>query len=78
MVPAAGLDALGAVELLKQHHPGQVVREGHGGKGQAEIRLLLDGRVDAEGRADEKAGRALAGGLDLGQLCRQLDRKSVV
>ena len=51
----------GPVDLLQHHDPGQMVGEGHGAHGELEIRLLLDLRADAEGRADEETYGRLAG-----------------
>ena len=55
VVLRAGQDGFGAVELLQEHDPGQVVGEGHVGQGQAEVRQGLDLRGDAVGRAQQEA-----------------------
>ena len=54
MIPGPGVDLEGPVDLLQDHHPGQMVGEGHGGHGQAQMRLLFDGWVETEGAADDQ------------------------
>ena len=54
MVRPAGGDHLGPVELLQKHHPEQVVGEGHGGEGEPQVRLPLEGLVQAVGAADDE------------------------
>ena len=72
MVAGALPDLEGPVDLLQQHDPGQVVGEGHGGHGQLDLGLRLDGGVQAVGAADEKdqvlGGALLPGPNQLGQL----------
>ena len=59
MIPGTGVDLVAPVDLLQQHHPQQVMGEGHGGHGQFHGCLGLDGGVHAEGAADEEHQMAL-------------------
>ena len=54
VVPRPRVDLAGPVDLLQQHHPGQMMGEGHGGHGELRPRLRLDGLVEAEGAPDQK------------------------
>ena len=60
MVAGPRVDLAGAVDLFQQHHPRQMVGEGHGGHGQAEKGQGLDAGVQAEGPADQKDQMTLA------------------
>ena len=51
---ASGVDLIGAVDLFQQHDPQQVVGKGHGGHGQPQGGLPLQGGVHPVGAADEK------------------------
>ena len=62
MIAGPLIDLEAAVDLLQQHDPGQVVGEGHGGHGQLDLGLRLDGGVQAVGAADEK-DQVLGGAL---------------
>ena len=54
MVFCPGGDLIRPVDLFQQHDTGHVVREGHGGHGQPQSGLPLQGFVHSEGAADEK------------------------
>ncbi len=56
MVLTARLDGLGPVDLLQNHDPGQMMREGHRPHGQLKICPLLDPGSHAKGGTDEKTG----------------------
>ena len=53
-------DGEGAVDALEQQHAHELVREGHLGKGQAQICPRLDARVKTVGGADDEADLAAA------------------
>ena len=54
MVSRPLLDLKCPVNLLQQHHPGQVVWEGHGGHGQAQMGLVLHRLAHAEGATHQE------------------------
>lgn len=71
MIARAGVDLVRAVDLLEQHHPRQMVREGHGRHGKAQVGALLHARVQAGAAADEKGQLRSARGGELRQLFRE-------
>ena len=72
MVSASGVDLVGPVDLLQKHHPQQVVGKGHGGHGQPQSGLPLQGFVHPEGTANEKNDVAGALGGAVRQIAGQL------
>ena len=72
MVSASGVDLVGPVDLFQKHHPQQVVGKGHGGHGQPQSGLPLQGFVHSEGAADEKDDVAGALGGAVRQIAGQL------
>ena len=54
MVARSVLDLEGTVHLLEHEDPGEVVREGHTGDGQAQGGARLDGRVQPAGPAEDE------------------------
>ena len=54
-----GRNLKSAINLLAQHHPGQLMRKGHGRHGESHFPLLLDTIMQAKGTANDKADGAL-------------------
>ena len=73
MVGFSAHDAETAVQLFKQDHPHQLVREGHPGKTEAFVRTGKDLRGKAERTADDEAQMALSGDAERFDLPGEFD-----
>ena len=82
MVFSSGGDVEGAVNLFEHHNAREMVREGHGGHGQAQVCGLLECFVHAAGAADQHAdardAAARDGGDAVGKSLGSKNRLNVV
>ena len=74
MVFGSCVDLISPVDLLQQHDPGQMMGKCHGGHGKAQVRLGLNGFVQAHAAADEKHQAGVPAHGEAGHAVGQLGR----